>query len=60
MKLSKAIEIKLQWLKDNYPAPLADEINADNLSIEALHRIQAIRILFPTLMPTLLPGEDPE
>lgn len=36
MKIEKAIEIKLQWRKDNYPPPLADELNADMLSIEAL------------------------
>lgn len=36
MTIDKAIEIKLQWRKDNYPPPLADEMNADMLSIEAL------------------------
>ena len=36
MTIYEAIKFKLQWRKDNYPPPLADEINADNLSIEAL------------------------
>ncbi|GAH77927.1 unnamed protein product [marine sediment metagenome] len=39
MKPEKAIEIKLQWRKDNYPPALADEMNADMLSIEALEFI---------------------
>jgi len=36
VNIEKAIEIKLQWRKDNYPPALADEMNADMLSIKAL------------------------
>lgn len=36
MTIDEAIRIKLAWKKTNYEPPLADEINADNLSIEAL------------------------
>ena len=57
MTLDKAIEIKLQWRKDNYPTPLADEMNADMLSIEALKGIKAVRQLHPELSPFPLPGE---
>ncbi|GAI73135.1 unnamed protein product, partial [marine sediment metagenome] len=39
----KAIEIKLQWRKDNYPPPLADEMNADMIAIAAMARIKACR-----------------
>lgn len=41
--IDKAIEIKLQWRKDNYPPPLADEMDADMLSIEALKRVRSAR-----------------
>jgi len=60
MKLEKAIEIKLQWRKDNYPPPLADEMNADMLSIEALKRLKYCRDYNedPTANP--LPGETEE
>ncbi len=58
MTLDKAIEIKVQWRKDNYPTPLADEMNADMLSIEALKRIQKGRaILKYPFTDRLLPGE---
>ena len=58
MTLDKGIEIKLQWRKDNYPTPLADEMNADMLSIEALKRIQKGRatLKYP-FTDRLLPGE---
>jgi len=58
MTLDKAIEIKVQWRKDNYPTPLADEMNADMLSIEALRRIQKGRtkLKWP-FIDRLLPGE---
>ena len=62
--IDKAIEIKLQWRKDNYPPPLADEMNADMLSIEALRYIENTRNLMshylPTPHPPLLPGETNE
>jgi len=60
MKLEKAIEIKLQWRKDNYPLPLADEMNADMLSIEALKYLQRIRGLHKPGVIPLLPGETIE
>jgi len=58
MTLDKAIEIKVQWRKDNYPTPLADEMNADMLSIEALRRIQKGRadLKWP-FVDRPLPGE---
>ncbi|MBA7594300.1 hypothetical protein ES703_01241 [subsurface metagenome] len=57
MKLEKAIEIKVQWRKDNYPPPLADEMNADTLSIEALKRIQYLRFHGYQSDNLTLPGE---
>ena len=58
MKIEKAIEIKLQWRKDNYPPPLADEMNADMLSIEALKAIRDYRNRTHPGLPYKLPGED--
>jgi len=64
--IDKAIEIKLQWRKDNYPPPLADEMDADMLSIEALKYVEYARnitapfLLSPTPYPPLLPGETKE
>lgn len=55
--IDKAIEIKLQWRKDNYPPPLADEMNADMLSIEALKRVKDCRDVECDFAPTPLPGE---
>lgn len=43
MNIERAIEIKLQWRKDNYPPALPDEMNADMLSIEALKRLKEHR-----------------
>ncbi len=60
MKISKAIEIKLQWRKDGYPTPLADEMNADMMSIEALKRCKERSDRFPNLPHLRLPGETPE
>ncbi|MBA7468806.1 hypothetical protein ES707_04060 [subsurface metagenome] len=57
MNLEKAIEIKLQWRKDNYPPALPDEMNADMLSIEALKRVNAIRENDPRHRVNPLPGE---
>jgi len=57
MKIDKAIEIKIQWRKNNYPPPLADEMNADMLSIEALREVKMARFGGPTLEGELLPGE---
>ncbi|MBA7622919.1 hypothetical protein ES703_30306 [subsurface metagenome] len=60
MKIEKAIEIKLQWRKDNYPPPLADEMNADMMSIEALKRIYSQYDPDHQMMRILLPGETLE
>ena len=57
MTIDKAIEIKIQWRKDNYPLPLADEMNADMLSIEALKAIKEYRKLPFYSFLKLLPGE---
>ncbi len=38
MTITEAIQIKLLWRKGKYPPPLANEMNADDLSIEALKR----------------------
>lgn len=57
MKLEKAIEIKLQWRKNNYPPPLADEMNADMLSIEALKRLKGYRDHTISINLKPLPGE---
>jgi hypothetical protein len=59
LTLDKAIEIthnlllepRCRWKPDNY--------NAIKLVIEASKQLQDIRTRFPTLMPTLLPGETP-
>lgn len=57
MRLEKAIKIKLQWRKDNYPPALPDEIDADMLSIEAMKGITAIRCGAISNVNELLPGE---
>ena len=57
MTLEEAIQIKLQWRKDNYPPPLADEMNADMLSIEALKRCQYFDRCDFKGKKFLLPGE---
>ena len=59
MTLDKAIEIKLQWRKDGYPPALADEMNADMLSIEAAKRFKRLREVIRIPCTDLLPGEDP-
>ena len=60
MKLDKAIQIKLQWRKDGYPPALADEMNADMLSIEAMKRFKMLREVIRVPYTDPLPGEDPE
>ncbi len=37
-----------------------DLVEAQELGIQALDKIQDIRTRFPTLMPELLPSEDPD
>ncbi len=60
MTIDEAIKIKIAWKKDCYPPPLADEINADNLAIEALKwRRHCTRVNAPTKYPPL-PGETEE
>jgi len=60
MTLNKAIEIKVQWRKANYPPPLADEMNADKLSIEALKWRQLMEHDYGSWCGPLLPGETEE
>ena len=60
MTLEKAIKIKLQWRKDNYPLARADETNADMLSIEALKRFQRYRRDTVNSILDPLPGETIE
>jgi len=60
MNIDKAIEIKLQWRKDNYPPALADEMNADMLSIEALKALKEHRDLDICFACKPLPGETKE
>jgi len=60
MTLDEAIKIKLAWRKENYPPPLADEFNADALSIEALKRIKAIRKAGLSIVSHLFQGETEE
>ena len=60
MKLEKAIEIKLQWRKDNYPPALPDEMNADMLSIEALKEIKYLHEIHILHDDEFLPGETEE
>ncbi|GAI09533.1 unnamed protein product [marine sediment metagenome] len=57
MKLEEAIEIKLQWRKDNYPPALPDEMNADMLSIEAMKRVKYYQKLWDAWHLGPLPGE---
>lgn len=60
MQIDEAIRVKTAWRKANYPPPLADEINADNLSIEALKELSILRdtTLWGEWKP--LPGETEE
>ena len=60
MTINKAIEIKLQWRKDNYPPALADEMNADMMSIEALKRCKVLAENSPLWRAKPLPGEIKE
>jgi hypothetical protein len=60
MTIDEAIKIKLQWRKDNYPIPLADEMNADMLSFEALKRIKWHKEQHKKGYYELLPGETEE
>ena len=57
MTLQEAIEIKLQWRKNNYPPALPDEMNADMLSIEALKRVASQRKQIPPWTGKPLLGE---
>ncbi|MBA7585688.1 hypothetical protein ES708_27676 [subsurface metagenome] len=59
LTLDKAIEILSLDLTYTYPARYDDLQDAIKLVINATRKLQKIRILFPTLMPGLLPGECP-
>ena len=60
MNIDKAIEILTTWKKENCPPPLADELNALHLGIEALKRIRRQRTLFLPGEIVLLSGETIE
>lgn len=60
MNIDDAIKIKIKWRKDNYPPPLADEMNADMLSIEALNRLRRDRAKGDIHPNDSLPGETKE
>lgn len=60
MTIEKAIEILIAWKKTNYEPPLADEINALNLAIEALKRIRDTREKRLWANVNSLPGETKE
>ena len=57
MKLDKAITIKRIWIDNGYGPPTPNEVEADNLSIEALKREQNNR---KGTFSLLLPGETNE
>ncbi|MBA7589469.1 hypothetical protein ES708_31554 [subsurface metagenome] len=59
MKLAKAIELLKLYEHAGSSIPRDDFLDAIKLVINATRKLQYIRILFPTLMPGLLPGEDP-
>ncbi|GAI61890.1 unnamed protein product [marine sediment metagenome] len=59
MTLPEAVE-QLTLFSNRYKTrPDPDLLDAIKLVINATRKLQNIRILFPTLMPGLLPGEDP-
>ncbi len=60
MKISKAIEIKLQWRQNRYQPPTANEMNADMMSIEALKAYTKSQEAGWYPPGYKLPGEDPE
>lgn len=57
MKLEKAIEIKQASQRRHHHIMSPLEVIADNISIEALKGIKAVRQLYPELSPFPLPGE---
>ena len=57
MNLDKAIKIKLIWKDSGYAPPGPNEINADDISIEALKQIKQIRAYAKKLYLPILPGE---
>ncbi len=59
MELTKAIELLKLYEHAGSSIPRDDFLDAIKLVINATRKLQYIRILFPTLMPGLLPGEDP-
>jgi hypothetical protein len=60
MKLDKAIEIKQKYQYILQDASFPELIEADNLSIEALKRLEDMRISPCTTSDEILPGEDPQ
>jgi len=60
MNIDKAITIKRIWIDSGYAPPGPNEVEADNMSIEALKREKAHRQGGIISTPYLLPGETEE
>ncbi|MBA7580828.1 hypothetical protein ES708_22722 [subsurface metagenome] len=60
MKISKAVQILKLTISDPDMVVAGDLVEAQELGIQALDKIQDLRTRYPTLMPELLPSEDPE
>ncbi|MBA7540032.1 hypothetical protein ES705_32321 [subsurface metagenome] len=60
MKPTKAVEILKLAISDPDMVDANDLVEAQELGIQALDKIQDLRTRYPTLMPELLPSEDPE
>ena len=57
MTIDEAIRTLDDWKRDNCPPPLADELNALKLGIEALKFVKMTRTTQEFRRDTLLPGE---
>ncbi|MBA7567176.1 hypothetical protein ES708_08877 [subsurface metagenome] len=60
MTRTKAIEILKLAISDPDMVDANDLVEAQELGIQALDKIHDLRTRYPTLMPELLPSEDPE
>ncbi|MBA7550770.1 hypothetical protein ES705_43293 [subsurface metagenome] len=60
MTRTKAIELLKLAISDPDMVDANDLVEAQELGIQALDKIQDLRTRYPTLMPELLPSEDPE
>ncbi|MBA7532775.1 hypothetical protein ES705_25005 [subsurface metagenome] len=59
MKPTKAVEILKLAISDPDMVDANDLVEAQELGIQALDKIQDLRTRYPTLMPELLPSEEP-